>query len=107
MYSTWIEEGVKKSNMVILLDIPLPTLFWRITKRTLTREKSRMLGQDRYRESFSGYFGLLKAVIKYRGKSFEKGLYKHKEIIGKHKVDFVVLKNKKQIKRFLEEMSSH
>lgn len=106
VYSTWIEIGVKKSDMVVLLDVPLTTLFWRITKRTLTREKSRRLGKERYRETFKGYYGLLRAVVRYKKKGFDRGFYKHKEIIDKHKVDFIVVKNKKQIKKFLESVNA-
>lgn len=104
VYSSWIEEGIKKSDLIILLDIPLHTLFWRVTKRTITREKSKKFGKDKYKESLSGYLGLLKAIIRYKNKKHLTGYYKHKELIDKHKVNFVVLKNKKEVEEFLAKM---
>ena len=107
VYTSWIKEGLKKSDMVILLDIPLSTLIWRITKRTIKREKSKKFGKNRYKESLMGYWGLLKAVIRYRQKSHERGYYKHKEMIAKHQVNFVCLKNKKEINDFLHTFSKN
>ncbi len=105
VYSAWIEEGIKRSDMVVLLDIPLHSLIWRITKRYLLREKSRKMGQQRYKGSFSDYVGLLRAVARYRKKSNKKGLYRHKEIIGKHKVDFICIRSKKEAEGFISSLN--
>lgn len=101
VYASWIEEGIKKSDEVILMDTPLHKLVWRLTKRQINREKSKKKGTKRYKESFIGCIGLIKKAIKYKNKNYPRGYYKHKELIGKHKIDFVCLKNKKQANDFL------
>jgi adenylate kinase family enzyme len=102
VYSTWIEYGIKKAEMVLLLKIPKRSLWWRITKRTLKKEKSKRFGEKRYKENFKDYLGLLKAANKYYKKKFTRGYYRHKELIDKHKVEFIILKNNKQVNEFIE-----
>lgn len=104
VYSAWIETGIKKSDIVVLLDIPLHSLIWRITKRYLSKEKSRKMGEKRYKESFSDYVGLLRTVARYRKKSNKKGLYRHKEIIEKHNVNFVCIRSKNQADEFINSL---
>jgi adenylate kinase family enzyme len=105
VYSTWIDYGIKKSNLVVLLKIPKISLSWRITKRSLKREKQKKLGKKRYKQNFKDYLGLLKAVNNYYKKKFARGYYKHKELIDNHKVDFVVLKTNKQINNFFDDIA--
>jgi len=104
VYSTWIEYGIKKADLVILLKIPKKVLFWRITKRTLKREKSKKLGKERYQENFKDYLKLLRATKNYYNKKFTRGYYKHKELINTNKIKFVALKNNKQINEFLKKL---
>jgi len=100
VYTDWIEKGIKKSDLVILLKIPIITLMYRITKRTLKREKSRLKGKEKYNENFKDYVNLLKAAKRYPKKSY----LKHKELVDKHKVNFIILKNNKDIKKFIKEV---
>ncbi len=105
VYSTWIEYGIKKADLVVLLKIPKTSLFWRITKRSLKREKQKQLGKKRYNQNFKDYIGLLKAMNRYYNKNFDRGYYKHKELIDKNKVKFVILKTNKDIDNFFEDIS--
>jgi adenylate kinase family enzyme len=106
VYSTWVEEGIKKSDLVIFLDINTLTLLYRTIKRYIKREKSKKKGKDRYQENLKDLLGLIKAIIKYKRKNYDRGYYKHKELIGKHKVDVAYLKNKKELNRFLKDYVS-
>jgi len=105
VYSTWIDYGIKKADLVVLLKIPKISLFWRITKRSLKREKQKQLGKKRYNQNFKDYIGLLKASNRYYNKNFDRGYYKHKALIDKNKVKFVTLKTNKDINNFFEEIS--
>ncbi|MFA5887424.1 MAG: AAA family ATPase [Candidatus Nanoarchaeia archaeon] len=104
VYSTWIEYGIKKADVVVLLKIPRLILFWRITKRVVRREKQKQLGKERYRQSFRDYIGLLKAVMRYYSKASERGYYKHKELVDKNKAKFVILKTNKDIDNFFKDI---
>ncbi len=100
----WVEQGIKKCDIVIFLDIPLRTLIYRITKRTIQREKSKLKGKERYNENFKEYVNLIKAVINYKKKKGYRGYIKHQAMIKKHKVNVVYLKNKKEINKFLGDL---
>ena len=105
VYSTWIECGIKKSNLVILVNPKTPALLYRIIKRYIKREKSKIKGKERYNENFNDLLGLTKAVLKYKRKSFERGYYKHKELIDKHKVEVIYLRNKKETNKLLKDIT--
>jgi adenylate kinase family enzyme len=105
VYSTWIDYGIKKSDLVIVLDMRIYVLLWRIIKRTIKRQKSKQKGKARYRENWRDLMGLIRAAIRYRKKSHPRGYYKHMELIGKHKIKFVHMRSKRQIKRFLANLS--
>jgi len=101
VYTDWIGRGIENSDNVIILDIPFRSLFYRITKRTLKREKSKQKGKERYKENWGDFLGLIKAAQRYKRDS--GAYYKHKKMIDKHKVNFVILRSKKQINKFLKE----
>jgi len=103
VYTDWIDEGIKKGDVIIILDIPFRSLFYRITKRTLKKEKSKQKGQEKYKENWRDFLGLIKAAKRYKINS--GAYYKHKKIIDKHKVNFVILRSKKQINKFLKEVT--
>jgi len=102
-YSTWIKYGIKKSDVVVLFKIPVKSLLWRITKRSIKREKQKNLGKERYQQNFKDYIDLIKATLKYYKRKDGKGFHQHKELIGKHKVNFVILKNNREVNKFLSQ----
>tara|TARA_Y100000310_G_scaffold339688_1_gene433141 strand:- start:128 stop:652 length:525 start_codon:yes stop_codon:yes gene_type:complete len=105
VYSTWIEYGIKKADIVVLLKIPKTSLFWRITKRSIKRKKEKQLGKERYNQNFKDYLGLLRATNRYYNKNFNRGYYQHKKLIDRNKVKFVILKTNKEIDNFLKRFS--
>ncbi len=102
VYGSWIDEAIKKADLVIWLDPPFRVLSWRIFLRHLKRKINGGSG-----DTLKGTFGLVKYAGRYKKKSNEEtSSYKgHKAIIEKHKVNFVVIRNKKQMKKFLGSFS--
>ena len=98
VYASWIDEGIKRADTVIILDINVRKLLWRITRRSIIRKKSKE------NQSLNSYFGLIKSVLRYKNKNHLTGYYKHKEMIKKHKVNFIIIKNEKQINDFLKKI---
>jgi len=105
VYSTWIEYGIKKADLVVLLKISKKDLLWRITKRSIKKEEEKKLEIERYTQNFSDYLQLIKATLKYYVRKDGRGYLKHKELIEKNKVDFIILKTSKEINNFLKEIS--
>ncbi len=103
-YSTWIEYGIKKADVIVLLKIPIKSLLWRITKRSIKREKQKNLGKERYQQSFKDYMNLIKATLKYYKRKDGKGFHQHKKLIDTHKAEFVIIKNNKDLKNFIENL---
>jgi len=105
VYSDWIDYGINEADLVVLLKIPKTSLFWRVTKRTLKRERQKQLGQERFEQNFKDFVGLLKAINKYYKKNYDRGYYKHKELIDKNKVKFAILKTNEDINNFFKGIS--
>ena len=97
VYSSWIDEAVKKSDIVILLDFPFTILAWRIFKRYVKRITK---GQ---KESFKDMLILIRYAFKYKSKNQASGLLKHKELINKHSVKFIHIQNKSELNRLVKE----
>ncbi|MEJ2268107.1 MAG: AAA family ATPase, partial [Nanoarchaeota archaeon] len=91
-YATWIEYGIKKAEVIILLKIPVKSLLWRITKRSIKREKKKNFGEERYQRSFKDYMNLIKATLKYYKREDGGGFHQHKKLIKKHKTEFIIIK---------------
>ncbi len=106
-YATWVEYGIKKTDLVVLLKIPKKNLLWRITKRSIKREKEEKIGKEKYHQNFRDYLQLIKATLRYYVRKDGRGYLKHKELIEKNKVDFIILKTNKEINNFLKEISPH
>lgn len=92
--SEWIRKLYKKTDLVILLDIKLPRLIFRILKRLFKDKENK--------RNLKGTLGLIKFAKRYRSKKFDKGHQKHLELINKHKPNIIILKNKRQIKGFIK-----
>lgn len=97
VYSSWIDDAVKKSNLVILLDIPFRFLAWRIFIRYLLRY---FKGN---KESFKDMIILIKYAFKYKSKNQTSGLHKHNELINRHSAKYVIIKNKGQLNELIIE----
>lgn len=99
-YTSWIEEGIKKSDLIVFLKTPPYISAYRTFKRFRRRKKEKAIND----ETWKGFFELLNFLRKYKKKNYSKGYYKHKEMVDRHKVDVVYLKNKKEINKFLEDI---
>ncbi|MBU3907419.1 MAG: hypothetical protein KKA64_04185 [Nanoarchaeota archaeon] len=94
VYSSWVNDSIKKSDMIILLESSPNILSWRIFKRYILRGKSR--------ESFREMCDLIKFARSYRKK--EGYYHKYKSLLNKYKVSYVFLNGKKDIQLFLKEI---
>lgn len=103
-YATWIEYGIKKADVVVLLKIPIKSLLWRITKRSIKREKQKNLGKEIYQQSFKDYISLIKATLKYYNRKDNRGSQEHKKLTEKHKVEVVIIKHNKDLNNFIEKL---
>ena len=101
IYGDWSVSSFKKSDLVVWLVPPFRVRSWRIFKRFLKRKSNKSI-----EESWKDCLGLIKYSGKYKRKSNEDSeSYKsHKEIINKHKINFIILRNKKQINKFLKDV---
>jgi|APSaa5957512622_1039677.scaffolds.fasta_scaffold18766_2 adenylate kinase family enzyme len=92
-YSDWIKPSIKKADLVIFLKMNRFRLSSRIIKRQRLRMKNKEDGAN-----FSGSLGLIKQAIGYRSGDYEK----YRSVVnGKN---FIVLRNPKQVDKFLEEL---
>lgn len=100
VYSDWIENGIIKSDLVILLDVPFRKTAYRVYKRFRSRT-------GKYKETWKDFFNLLKFIKRYKKKNNPKGYNLHKKLIDKHRVNFIKIKNNKQLNDFLDGLSAH
>lgn len=96
-YSSWVEKSIKGSDLVIWIDMPFHTLMWRIFGRYFKRRKQKR------QENWKDILALAKYVRNYKRDNQPAGYYKHKELIEKHKVDFVYIKSKKELDGFFKD----
>jgi len=92
-YLSWIEEGIKKSDLVIFIEVPFYKTIYRVFKRFKKRK-------GKNKETWKDVFVLIKSAKRYK----KKGYYQHKELIQKHKLKIIFLKNKKEINEFLKDL---
>ena len=89
VFSSWIERGIRKADLVILLDLPMPIILWRLFLRHLKR------GEDNLPQTWKSLLGMMRFSTGYKRKNAR--FLRHKELIGKHNLKFIVAKNKKQV----------
>ncbi|MEK6913904.1 MAG: AAA family ATPase [Nanoarchaeota archaeon] len=98
-YSSWIEDSIRKSDLVIWLDPSFPILAHRLILRFFKRKI--LMSKDGLKD-----LGLLLKYAKnYHVKNQPAGFYKHKELIEKNKLKFIYIKNKRELKKFLKNYS--
>ena len=94
-YSSWVKDSIKRSDLVVWLDIPFYVLATRIILRFLKRKIAKA-----HRETWKDLWGLIKFARKYSKEDY----YYHKDLIEKHKVNFVYIRNQKELKEFIESL---
>jgi adenylate kinase family enzyme len=97
-YSSWIEDSIKKSDLIIWLDPKFYVLAYRLILRFFKRKL--LLSKEGLRD-----LGLLLKYAKnYHKKNQPAGYHKHRELIEKNKLRFIYIRNKKELNRFLKEV---
>lgn|SRR3989344_1455229 len=94
VYSSWTEHALRKADLVILLDIHIATLAWRILKRYLSKP-------GMHKESFKEVIFLIKYAHSYKRGGHSSSYHQHLSLVKKHKRKYVILKNRKQMNSFL------
>ena len=105
VYSKWIEPGIKESDMVVWLDPPFFKLVYRIIFRKLKRRKRKGF-VDKWDDVFlmiKNNYGYVNAKHDNAEDNWgSKTRTQQRELIHKHKIKHVFLKNNKEIKDFLK-----
>jgi len=96
VYGSWTGDAIKKSDIVIWLDPPFRVISWRIFKRYLARK-------GKVNENLKEVLGLANYSRKYRKLDLPSGYKGHKELIEKHDVNFIIIRNNKQMNKFLKD----
>ena len=91
--SSWIEPGIKKADLVILLHVPARTIIWRLFLRHL---KCRIKGLS---EKWNDFIKLTKFSIAY--KKGNATSLRHRKLIKKHSLKVVVIQNKRSYNKLI------
>ncbi len=95
--SSWIDQGIKKANLVILLIMPSSKIIWRLFLRHLKCIIKKIP------ETWKDFIELTKFSIDYnKGNSTAS---RHKILIKKHNLNLKVVKNKKDYAMLIEELT--
>ena len=91
--TSFTESALKKADLLILLDINIKIASYRIIKRWI-----KTFGK---RNSLKDSLKLIKEVYKYKTGDHSVSYKSHKSLIKKHKINYVIIKNKKELKKFM------
>ncbi|MGE0792697.1 MAG: AAA family ATPase [Candidatus Woesearchaeota archaeon] len=98
VFSSFIDLALKKADEVIWLDTHKTIVTFRIIKRYL-----RNFWKEG--ESLKSFFNLLLFARRYKHKTGR--YFEHKEKLEKHKIDFILIKNKKELNEYLKNLFSN
>lgn len=93
VFTSFVSEAIQNADEIIWLDLHPWLMSYRVVKRSI-----KNIGKGE--ENFHGIKCLLKDIKNYKG---EGGMYhKHKEILEKHEVKYILIQNKKQLENYLK-----
>jgi cytidylate kinase len=95
--SDWCIHALKKCDLTIWLQTSLPKRIYRILKRYLSRK-------GEYDEDIKGMIGSMKYSAKYKIHTGSSSYSKIRDYIADNKINHITIKNKKQLREFLEEL---
>jgi adenylate kinase family enzyme len=97
VFGSWIEKALKRADLVVLLDIHIARLAWRILMRYLGKiwAKEHRLGDT---------IGLIRYAHRYKHGEHSSSYGQHMALLKKHRARYVVLKNNGQVKRFIDKI---
>ncbi len=98
VYDKWVEEAIKKSDLVLLLDIHPFLLTCRLLKRFFKRRKKEDRG------SWRDNIALILYVWRYKHENQAAGYLLHKQLIERNKRKHVHIKTTQQLKNFLNDI---
>lgn len=97
VFHSWVEDAIKKSDLVILVDLSPKILSWRLFKRYFKRKFSKIE---------TGNLKETVKLVKYSrlyGKK-KSNLYQyHQKLIKGIKIPVITIQNKKQLNEFLSD----
>lgn len=105
VFSKWVEPGMKRSQLIVWLDLKFATLAWRLIIRKLGRKSGQ------FKEKWSDTLRMLKQNFQYvnmehLAKKQDNWAYKtrdtHTALMKKHKIPCIRLKKTKEIQEFLK-----
>jgi len=94
----WDRHAMKKSDLIIWLQTPARKRTFRILKRYKDRKKGK------FEEDKSSLMVLLKYSLSYKGSKRITSFKEHKKFLKENGLNYIVIKNNKQLKKFLEEL---
>jgi len=97
VFSDWIEQGIKKADLVIWIEPSISVIIWRLFVRYI---KGKLKGHPEELKAIIQMIRLSKAYKKSNGLTY----LKHKVLVRKHKLKVIVVKNNKQLINLLEEL---
>ena len=98
VFSHWTKEAMKKSDVVIFLDIPFHKISYRILKRFFRKNKK---DKD---EGIKSNINLMRQAWKYRRSGNPKGQLHHKIMLEKHTKNIIIIRNNKDVEKLMEEI---
>ncbi len=99
VYGTWIEPVLKKSSVVILLDLPFRILAYRILKRYWSKK-------DKDYIKFSNTLKLIKYAWDYKKNRRSKYGYNwHMNLVERDDLNCILIRNNRELDSFLEKLN--
>ena len=96
VYASWVSKAIAEADLVIWLRTPAHKRVSRIISRKL---------KNYDRDSWRGTFGLVRFSLAYRFRKKKASHSGHKELLKNTSVKHIVIKNKKNFNKFLEELN--
>ena len=95
VYTNWVSDAIKESELLIWVDAPLPVLTYRLMKRFHKRRKE---GAD---EKFIDTMNLVKAVRKYKK---QDGYKEYEQVVEEYDNKIIRIQNKREMNSFLDDI---
>ena len=92
---------LEQADEVVWLDLPLPTSFWRLLRRTVRRVRTRELIWGTNRESLRQAFLSRNSILVYLLKTHRRGRRRRAELVADY--PHVRLRSAREIERYLRE----
>lgn len=99
IFGGWTESAFKKADLVIMLNLEYHLLIKNLVKRALI---GKLTGLEREKTNIKETIKVIKHVKKYRTRDHPKSYIGHKRLIDKYNCNLIEIRNKTQMKEFLE-----